>query len=257
MRLSLAIASFVVLIVHGVVFYDQFFHRWERHQTAYFEQARSLSKNEQDRAELEARSPRIEQSIVTSFGDTRMDRCTTCHIASDDPRFTITRSRSKPPYSAAMGDVQCNGLGTPPLFADFGRTVCHDGQGRGLKPNSATAKMNSGLNRSPATSPRPPGAKISFPSSKARNTWRPLRPVPHGGKFAGTPNVNRGRKLFYGMNCYGCHKIDGMMRAPGPDLTEAGKKFSRLPVESIAEPRANLGQLHAEVHLPEADVRPW
>ena len=38
MRLALAIASFVVLIVHGVVFYDQFFHRWERHQTAYFAQ---------------------------------------------------------------------------------------------------------------------------------------------------------------------------------------------------------------------------
>ena len=28
--------------------------------------------------------------------------------------------------------------------------------------------------------------------------------------FAGTPNVNRGRKLFYSMNCYGCHKIDGI-----------------------------------------------
>ena len=39
MRLALAIASFVVLIVHGVVFYDQFFHKWEQHQTAYFEQA--------------------------------------------------------------------------------------------------------------------------------------------------------------------------------------------------------------------------
>ena len=41
MRLSLAIASFVALIVHGIVFYDQFFHRWERYQTAYFDQARS------------------------------------------------------------------------------------------------------------------------------------------------------------------------------------------------------------------------
>ena len=40
MRLALAIASFVVLIVHGFVFYDQFFHKWERHQTAYFEQAK-------------------------------------------------------------------------------------------------------------------------------------------------------------------------------------------------------------------------
>ena len=56
MRLSLAIASFVVLIVHGVVFYDQFFHHWERHQTAYFEQARTLSKNERERAELDERA---------------------------------------------------------------------------------------------------------------------------------------------------------------------------------------------------------
>ena len=55
MRLSLAIASFVVLIVHGVVFYDQFFHKWERHQTAYFEQAK-----------LDGRSPAIQQAIVTS-----------------------------------------------------------------------------------------------------------------------------------------------------------------------------------------------
>ena len=43
MRLALAIASFVVLLVHGVVFYKQFFHKWENYQTAYFDQARSLA----------------------------------------------------------------------------------------------------------------------------------------------------------------------------------------------------------------------
>ena len=135
MRLALAIASFVVLIVHGVVFYDQFYYRWERHQTAYFEQARSLSKNERERAELEASSPRIEQTIVTSFGDTRVDRCTTCHIASDDPRFAGHAQPLKThPYSAALGDVQRNGRWERRhRFSDFGCTVCHDGQGRGLE----------------------------------------------------------------------------------------------------------------------------
>ena len=64
MRLALAIASFVVLIVHGMVFRDQFFHEWERHQTAYFEQARMTD-----------RAPRIEQILVTRFGDARVDRC--------------------------------------------------------------------------------------------------------------------------------------------------------------------------------------
>src|SRR5208282_5805441 len=135
MRLSLAIASFVVLIVHGVVFYDQFFHRWERHQTAYFEQARSLSKNPRERAELEARAPHIEQIIVTSFGDTHVDRCVTCHIAADDPRFSgFAEPLKTHPYSAAMGDVQRNGhWERRHKFSDFGCTVCNEGQGRGLE----------------------------------------------------------------------------------------------------------------------------
>jgi mono/diheme cytochrome c family protein len=60
--------------------------------------------------------------------------------------------------------------------------------------------------------------------------------------FAGTPNVNHGRKLFYELNCYGCHKIDGMSEGTlGPDLTEAGRKFKVDYLwESIAEPRASL-----------------
>ena len=38
------------------------------------------------------------------------------------------------PYSAAMGDVQRNGhWERRHKFSDFGCTVCHDGQGRGLE----------------------------------------------------------------------------------------------------------------------------
>lgn len=77
MRLALAIASLVVFAVHGVVFYDQFFHKWERYQTAYFDQARSRARNQSEREELAARSPKIEQILVTQFGEQRVDRCTT------------------------------------------------------------------------------------------------------------------------------------------------------------------------------------
>ena len=106
MKLALAIASAIVLLVHGIVFYDQFFHKWERHQTAYFDQARTRARNEAERAELAARAPKIEQILVTSFGDRRVDRCTTCHLASDDPRFKDHFQPLKThPYSTAMGDV--------------------------------------------------------------------------------------------------------------------------------------------------------
>ena len=76
--------------------------------------------------------------------------------------------------------------------------------------------------------------------------------------FPGTPNVDRGRKLFYAMNCYGCHKIDGMSEGTlGPDLTEAGKKYKVDYLwESIVEPRANLAtSFMPKFNFSDADVK--
>ena len=66
MRLALAVASIIVFIVHGVVFYDQFFHHWERHQTAYFDQARAESTNDAEREEFATRRPRSNRSSLHS-----------------------------------------------------------------------------------------------------------------------------------------------------------------------------------------------
>ena len=261
MRLALAIASFVVLIVHGAVFYDQFFHKWERHQTAYFEQARSLTKNEAERAELEARSARIEQYIVTSFGDTHVDRCGTCHIAADDPRFAGHAEPLKThPYSAAMGDVQRNGRWERRhKFADFGCTVCHGGQGRGLEPKYSHGQDEYWPEPMLGYVVQATWRKDFGPKLKGKEYMEAACAQCHTSEnFAQTPNVNRGRKLFYAMNCYGCHKIDGMSEGTlGPDLTEAGKKFKVDYLwESIVEPRANLAtSFMPKFNLSETDVR--
>ncbi len=79
MRLALAVASIVVFIVHCIVFYDQFFHHWERHQNAYFDQARAEAANDVERAELATRRPEIEQIIVTQFGESE---CRSMHHLS-------------------------------------------------------------------------------------------------------------------------------------------------------------------------------
>jgi len=261
MRLALAIASFVVLIVHGVVFYDQFFHRWEQHQTAYFEQARSLSKNAGERAELEARAPRIEQIIVTSFGDTHVDRCTTCHIGADDPRFAGHAQPLKAhPYSAAMGDVLRNGnWERRHKFSDFGCTVCHDGQGRGLDNFHSHGEDEFWPEPLLGYVTQPNWRKDFEPHLKGKEYMEANCAQCHTGEdFAGMPNVNRGRKLFYAMNCYGCHKIDGMSEGTlGPDLTEVGKKFKIDYLwESIVEPRANLAtSFMPKFNLSDADIR--
>jgi mono/diheme cytochrome c family protein len=261
MRLALAIASFVVLIVHGVVFYDQFFHKWERHQTAYFEQARSFSRNDSERAALEARAPRIEQTLVTSFGDARVDRCQTCHIAADDPRFT---NHAEPltthPYSAALGDVFRNGRWERRhKFSDFGCTVCHDGQGRGLETEYSHGADEFWPEPLLGYVVQANWRKDFAPKLKGKEYMEANCAQCHTGEdFAGAPTVNRGRKLFYSMNCYGCHKIEGMSEGTlGPELSEAGKKFKIDYLwESIVEPRANLAtSFMPDFHLGDADVK--
>jgi sulfur oxidation c-type cytochrome SoxX len=242
-RVALAVASFIVLIVHGMVFYDQFFNRWEKHQTAYFEQSRSLAKSDAEKRAMDERSPRIEQIIVTQFGESRVDRCTTCHAASDDPRFD---GHAEPlrahPYSIALGDVQRNGKWERRhKFTDFGCTICHDGQGRGLETFYAH------------------GEDVFWPDPMlgyvTQANWHKEFKAKLTGKeymqancaqchteetFAGTPLVKHGRQLFFEKACYGCHRIEGLSNGTlGPDLTEVGKKFKiNYLWEHTVNPRA-------------------
>jgi len=228
-RVALAIASFVVLIVHGIVFYDQFFNRWEKHQTAYWEQASSLAKADAEKAAVEAHKLQIEQIIVTQFGESRVDRCTTCHIASDDPRF---QGHAQPlrthSYSAALGDVGKDGKWERRhKFSDFGCTICHDGQGRGLETFYAHGQDENWplpmlgyatqANWNPKFKAKLTGAEYMQANCAQCHTDE---------NFADTPLVKRGRQLFFERACYGCHRIRGLSHGTlGPDLTEVGKRW--------------------------------
>ena len=261
MRLALAIASFIILIVHGAVFYDQFFHKWENYQTAYFDQAKSLAKTAPEKESLEARRPRIEQFIVTQFGDTRVDRCGTCHIAMDDPRF---QEHAQPlrahPYSKALGDSFVNGKWERRhKFSDFGCTVCHDGQGRGLK--TVYSHGEDEFWNEPLTGyvTQATWRKEFRPHLKGKEYMQANCAQCHTDEgFAGTPLVAQGRQLFFSRNCYGCHKIEGLSEGTlAPDLTEAGKKFKVDYLwESIVDPTANLAtSFMPKFHLNDSEVK--
>jgi sulfur oxidation c-type cytochrome SoxX len=245
MRLPLAIASLVILVIHGFVFYNQFFHKWENYQTAYFDQAKSLAKTDVEKAALDARRPRIEQALVTQFGDTRVDRCGTCHIAMDDPRFNQHAHPLRThPYSAALGDYQRDGKWERRhKFSDFGCTVCHDGQGRGLKTEYSHGEDEYWPEPLTGYVVQAQWRKEFQPHLKGKEYLQVNCVQCHTeDTFAGTPLVAEGRKIFFARNCYGCHKIEGLSDGTiGPDLTEVGKKF-RVDYlwESVVDPRANL-----------------
>ena len=258
MRLALAIASLLILLVHGSVFFQQFFFRWERHQTAYFDQAKSLSKNDTERAALTDRSPRIEQTIVTQFGEQRVDRCITCHVAADDPRFAGHAQPLKSHgYSAALGDKKKDN-GTwerRHKFADFGCTVCHEGQGRGLQTHYAHGEDHYWPEPLLGFVTQEPWRKDFLAHLKGKEYLEVGCAQCHTEEnFAGTPTIAKGRQLFFANNCYGCHKVEGISDGTlGPNLSEAGKKFKIDYLwESIVEPRANA----ANSFMPKFNLKP-
>ena len=229
MRFALAVGTFLILVIHGVVFYNQFSHKWERYQIAYFDQARSLAKTDAEKAALEDRKPRIEQTVTADFGETRVDRCVTCHVGADDPRFaTYAEPLKTHPYSTALGDVQTNGKWERRhKFAEFGCTVCHDGQGRGLSPHYAHGEDEYWPDPLLGYTVQENWRKDFQPMLKSKVYMEANCAQCHPGPdFAGTPSVRRGLDLFYASNCYGCHRIEGLSDGTiGPDLSEAGKKY--------------------------------
>jgi sulfur oxidation c-type cytochrome SoxX len=244
MRLSLAIASIAILVVHGFVFYQQFFHKWETYQNSYYDQARTLAKTDAEREAVSGKSPKIEQIIVTQFGNERVDRCTTCHIASDDPRFKDSAHPYKThPYSEAMGDKQVNGQWERRhKFSDIGCTVCHDGQGRGLETFYAHGE-DEFWTEPMAGYVTQENWRADFKEKlKGKEFMESNCAQCHTDKeFKSIPLVNKGRQLFMEKNCYGCHRIEGISNGTlGPDLTEVGKKWKVDYLwESIVDPRAN------------------
>ena len=261
MRLALAIGTFLILVIHGVVFYNQFFHQWERNQHAYFDQAKVLAKTDAEKASLGARKPRIEQIVVSNFGETRVDRCTTCHIAVDDPRFgSYAEPLKTHPYSTALGDTQKNGKWERRhKFSEFGCTVCHDGQGRGLDP-----EYSHGLDE------YWPDPLLGYVT---QHHWRKDHAPKLKGKeymqancaqchteiaFPATPLVTRGRELFFASNCFGCHRIEGLSDGTiGPDLSDVGKKWKLDYLWGrIADPKAILAtSIMPKFNLKDEDIK--
>lgn len=261
MRTALAIGTFFILVIHGIVFYNQFFHQWERNQNAYFDQARVLAKTDTERAALAARKPRIEQIVVSNFGETRVDRCTTCHIASDDPRFvTYAEPLKTHPYSTAMGDTQKDGKWERRhKFSEFGCTVCHDGQGRGLDPEYSHGNDEYWPDPLLGFTTQAHWRKDFAPKLKGKEYMQANCAQCHTEiAFPGTPLVTKGRELFFSSNCYGCHRIEGLSDGTiGPDLSDVGKKWKLDYLWGrIADPKFILAtSIMPKFNLKDEDVK--
>ena len=144
-------------------------------------------------------------------------------------------------------------------FTDFGCTVCHDGQGRGLKEVYSHGEDHYWPmpmlgyvvheNWNEEYKPKLLGTEYMEANCTQCHTDE---------GFSGTQYVQRGRQLFFEQACYGCHRIEGLSESTlGPDLSEVGKTFMLDYLwESIVEPRANLAtSFMPKQNLNDEDVK--
>ena len=65
----------------------------------------------------------------------------------------------------------------------------------------------------------------------------------HGDHQHAAPNYGNGKQLFTVANCVGCHKVDGVGREFGPDLTKLEPKWAGVDIlKEILDPSAKINE---------------
>ncbi len=189
--------SFVVLstlsaLLFGLSLWKDSSREWKRYQRTYIEMVRAKQTAEANDGVPQGSGYRIHQIIVGD--ETRVDRCVTCHLGVEDPRFAEADHPFKLHPRIPRHPIE-----------KFGCTLCHGGQG--LATTAADAHGRVPFWEEPLLSP---------PFIQASCGACHLTPV------EGAPVLARGRELFATAGCVGCHKVRGVGGTLGPDLTRVG-----------------------------------
>jgi cbb3-type cytochrome oxidase cytochrome c subunit len=202
-KLKLILVAGIVLLLSGnaLLMQRHMGAEWQKYQKEYLKKAIDKTTDPKIKEELMKRAPRIEQSILTDFGEKRVDRCVTCHSSINDKRFKNEENPFKT-HPKLPGNHS---------FGVFGCTICHDGNGRGLTVEDAHGEVFDWMY---------PLLKGPFVQSSCGK----CHPAPY---LKETPILAKGSKLFKSLACYGCHKIDGVSKGSlGVPLTRVGEKRS-------------------------------
>ncbi len=119
-----AVLSLVVGALVVAAFYKDQFREWKDWQRKYnkLEQARAATSEQ--RAEAARLQPEIRQIVLKD--PERVDRCTTCHAAAEDPS-----------YAGLPEPLAYHPNHDRHPFDKFGCTICHQGQGRATTRQAA------------------------------------------------------------------------------------------------------------------------
>jgi mono/diheme cytochrome c family protein len=214
-KIALVVGVAFLLTGNAFIMYKNYNNEWRTYQEQYLKMASEKTTDPQLKEIINARTPRIEQLVITGFGKERVDRCLTCHTGIDDERFKDAPQPFRTHPKVA---------GNHP-YRTFGCTTCHAGNGRGLSVSDAHGKDKYWME------PLIYGDYIETGCAKCH-------PAPYLKEL---PVLRKGSELFMTKACYGCHKVEGVADGKlGIELTRVGAKWGVDYIhESIVDPKAN------------------
>ena len=195
-------ASFTLLglLVGGLViigYYRDEFREWKDYQRTFIREEIRRAPTPQQRALAENTPVQIQQILLPDLN--RVDRCTTCHLAVEDPS-----------YGGYLQPLAYHPLHEQHSFEKFGCTICHRGQGR------ATTTADAHGNVPHWDEPMLPRRYLQASCGKCHQA----------ADNPSAPELARGQQVFEDRGCRGCHKLGGTGGNLGPELDKVGARRS-------------------------------
>jgi len=184
------------LLVGGLVvvaFYKDQFREWREWQRKFIQMEIARAATPEQSAQA-ARVPVEVRQIVLTEPD-RVDRCTTCHAAVEDPS-----------YAGLPQPLAYHPNHDRHPFDKFGCTVCHQGQGRATTREAAHGYVEHWDH---------PMLETKYIQSACAKCHLP-------SDIPDAPQLARGQAVFQDSGCIGCHKLHGTGGIIGPELDKVG-----------------------------------
>ena len=187
----------LVGVLVGLGYYRDEHREWKDYQRQFIkEEIRRASTPEQRM--LAQRTPvEVRQVVLPELN--RVDRCTTCHLAVEDPS-----------YGGYVQPLAYHPLHDQHPFDKFGCTVCHRGQGRATTVADAHGHV----------------AYWDEPMLPQKYIQASCGQCHEASDNPAAPELARGNQLFETVGCRGCHKLGGVGGNLGPELDKVGARRS-------------------------------
>jgi mono/diheme cytochrome c family protein len=184
------------LLIGGLVivaFYKDQHREWKDWQRKYIQAEIARAATAEQRADAARLTMDIRQVALPELD--RVDRCTSCHIAVEDPS-----------YAGLPLPLAYHPNHDRHPFNKFGCTICHQGQGRATTREAAHGHVEH-WDR--------PMLDLQYIQSACAKCHLPT-------DMPEAPQLARGRAVFEESGCIGCHKLNGSGGVIGPELDKIG-----------------------------------